>query len=288
MIAPGYALILPALALLFPSGSLPSPTWRAPAAIAFAMLTATTLITLLRPGEIADTPSRNPFGIEAMPDWMATLPDALAGLGVILASILGVVAVIVRYRRGSAVERHQLRWFVAAVLLAAVPIAVSPQPGIGGPQWLLLAEVGLLLVPVSVWIAITRYRLYEIDRLLSRGISWAILSGLLVTVYAGAVLLLQGVLAGMIQGQTLAVAASTLLAAALFQPLRLRLQRAMDRRFDRARYDGELTAQVFASLLRDQVDLRGLEADITGTVRSALRPGSVDLWIRSAPRGRAR
>jgi hypothetical protein len=280
MIAPGYTLILPGLALLFPTGSLPSGLWRAPALVALAMLTTTTAITILRPGEIADTASRNPFGIEAMPDWMAALPDALAGLGVILASIMGVAAVIVRYRRGSGVERHQLRWFVAAVLLAAVPIAVSPQPGIGGPQWLLLAEFGLFLVPVSVGIAVTRYRLYEIDRLISRGLSWAILSGLLVAVYAAGVLLLQGLLAGATQGQTLAVAASTLLAAALFQPLRLRLQRAMDRRFDRARYDGEQTAQGFAERLRDQVDLRGLEADMTGTVREALHPSSAGLWVR--------
>ena len=112
------------------------------------------------------------------------------------------------------------------------------------------------------------------------GLAWAILSGMVVAVYAGAVLLLQGLLAGMTQGQTLAVAASTLLAAVLFQPLRVRLQRAMDRRFDRARYDSERIADTFAARLRDQVDLRGLEADVTDTVRSALRPGSIEVWIR--------
>jgi hypothetical protein len=282
MIAPGYTLILPALALLFPTGSLPSGRWRAPALVALAMLTAATVITILRPGEIADTASRNPFGIEVMPDWMGALPDALAGLGVILASIMGVAAVIVRYRRGTGVERHQLRWFVAAVLLAAVPIAVSPQPGIGGPQWLLLAEFGLFLVPVSVWIAITRYRLYEIDRLISRGLAWALLTTALVATYGGAVLLLQALLGGVTQGETLAVAASTLLAAALFQPLRVRLQHAMDRRFDRGRYDAERTAAAFADRLRHQIDLAEIEDEVRSTIGDALRPRSADLWVRGS------
>jgi hypothetical protein len=280
MIAPGYTLILPALALLFPAGTLPSPRWRLPAAIPLAMLTAATVITLLRPGEIADTVSRNPFGIEGMPAWIASLPDAFAGLGVLLASILGVAAVIARYGRGSTIERHQLRWFVAAVLLAAVPIAISPQPGIGGPQWLLVAEIGLFLVPVAVGIAVLRYRLFEIDRIISRTLGWAIVTGVLVAVFAGLVVALQAILAPVTEGNTLAVAASTLVAFALFQPLRRRVQHGVDRRFDRARYDGERVVDSFAGRLRDQIELGGVERDLGAAVVVALSPASVHLWVR--------
>jgi hypothetical protein len=106
-------------------------------------------------------------------------------------------------------------------------------------------------------------------------------------VYAGGVLVLQGILGSVTQGETLAVAVSTLLAAALFQPLRLRVQRAMDRRFDRARYDGERTAAAFAERLRGQVDLAGLETDLTRTVDSVLRPSATAVWLRTAARGRS-
>jgi hypothetical protein len=131
---------------------------------------------------------------------------------------------------------------------------------------------------------VTRYRLYEIDRLVSRGLSWAVLSGLLLAVYAGAVLLLQSVLGGVTQGDTVAVAGSTLLAAALFQPLRRRTQAIVDHRFNRARYDAERTAIDFAARLRDQVDLVSLASDLDTTVRRAIAPSSVGLWLRGHDR----
>ncbi len=131
-----------------------------------------------------------------------------------------------------------------------------------------------VLMPASIAIAITRYRLYEIDRLVSRGLAWGLLTGALVAVYAVGVLVLQALLGSLTQGETLAVAASTLLAVALFQPLRRRIQSAVDRRFDRAGYDLDRVALAFAGRMRQQVDLGGLEADIARTVRGALRPGS--------------
>ena len=149
-------------------------------------------------------------------------------------------------------ERQQLRWLVAAVLVAVVPFAISIVGG--GVAWIVLALPGIILVPVAVWIAVTRHRLYEIDRLISRGLSWAVLSGLLVAVYAGAVLVLQGLLGGATQGETVAVAGSTLLAAALFQPLRRRVQGLVDHRFNRARYDADQTVEAFAAGLRDELD----------------------------------
>ena len=137
-----------------------------------------------------------------------------------------------------------------------------------------------MLPPFAIGIAVTRHRLYEIDRLISRGLSWAVLSGVLVAVYAGGVLLLQTLLGGVIQGQTVAVAASTLLAAALFQPLQRRVQGAVDHRFNRARYDAERTATDFADRLRDEMDLASVSGDIVGVVDTALRPTTIGVWLR--------
>jgi hypothetical protein len=278
---PGYALILPGLALVFPTGRLPSRRWRLPVGLVAGSMVAGIAITLILPGPIAGAPtSHNPFGIEGLPASLATASEALISAAIVGVMILGVMAVLTRYRSGEPMLRQQLRWFVAAVLLAAVPLPLAILPGIGGPQWALVASVGLLLVPVSVWIAVTRYRLYDIDRLISRGVSWALLSGLLLAVYVGAVLLLENVLGGVTQGETVAVAASTLLAAALFQPLRRRVQAAVDHRFNRARYDAERTAIEFAGRLREQVDLASLGGDIAGVVDTALRPTKIGVWLR--------
>ena len=280
----GYSMILPVLALVFPHGTLPSWRWRLPVGAVAAVLLASTLIRIFTPGEIAGTASRNPFGIDAMPATVAGLADLLAGLGIIAVSVLGVAAVLVRYRRGAIVERQQLRWFAGAVLLAVVPIAISPQPGIGGPIWILLASVGLLLVPVSVGIAVTRYRLYEIDRIVSRTICWAVVTGLLAAVFVVLVVTLQTVLAPVTDENTLAVAASTLAAFALFQPVRRRVQWAVDRRFDRARYDGQRIVDTFAQRLRSDVDLGSLRASLAATADDAVRPATTVLWLRTRSR----
>jgi hypothetical protein len=277
----GYALILPIVALTFPDGHLPSNGWAWPMRAALGALTASTILIALTPGPIENVVPWNPIGIDALPAWVWTLAWPLGGLGAVMVSILGVAAVVTRYRRSTGVQRQQLRWFVAAVAIGVVPITISPLGG--GPGAFLLAMFGLLLIPVAVGIAVTRYRLYEIDRLISRGLSWAVLSGLLVAVYAAAVLLLQGVLGGMIGGQTVAVAGSTLLAAALFQPLRRRVQGAVDHRFNRARYDAERTATDFAGRLRDEVDVDHLRTALAATASGAVHPSGVGVWLRPAP-----
>jgi hypothetical protein len=285
-----FPLILPVVALTFPDGYLPSPRWRWPVAAALGALALATVLTVLNPGAIeVGTLSRNPLGVDAMPAWLSNAVGPLTVLGVVLTSVLGIAAVIVRYRRASGLERLQLRWFVAAVLLAAVPITIAPlSGGSAGPLWFILALVGILLVPVSVWIAVTRHGLYEIDRLISRSLSWGVLSGLLVAVYVTAILVLQNVLGSVTQGETLAVAGSTLLAAALFQPLQRRVQSIVDHRFNRARYDAEGTAAAFAERQRDQVDIAGLTVDLTGTIDAALSPRTVGVWLRPSGRGGTR
>jgi len=280
-----FSLILPVLALVFPAGGLPSRRWLLPVALVAAALGVGTAVELTRPGPIAGAAgSRNPFGIDGLPAGLLDATPALLSGAIVGFTILGVAAVLTRYRHGDVTLRQQLRWFVAAVLLVAVPLPLSAITGQGGPFWGALACVGLLLVPVSVGIAVTRHRLYEIDRLLSRTIGWALVTGVLVAVFGATVVGLQALLADVTQGETLAVAASTLVAFALFQPIRRRVQTAVDRRFDRARYDGDRTAAAFTERLREQVDLAGLEADITRTVGLALRPGSLGVWIRRPPR----
>ena len=279
-----YSLILPVVALAFPDGHLPSPRWRWAVGVAVSALAAATVLTVVTPGRIAAFTGSNPLGIDILPAWLTSLAAPLSNIGLLTISVLGFVSVITRYRRGSGIERQQLRWFVGAVLLAVGPITAAPlSSGFAGPAWLLLAIFGLLLVPVAIGIAVTRYRLYEIDRLISRGLSWAVISGLLLAVYAGAILLLQTVLGDVIGGQTLAVAGSTLLAAALFQPLRRRVQTAVDHRFNRARYDAERTTTDFAERLRDEVDVDHLRTALAATASGAVHPTGVGVWLRPAP-----
>ncbi len=146
-------------------------------------------------------------------------------------------------------------------------------------------EAGLIALPIAIEIAILRYRLYEIDRIISRTIGWALVTGILVAVFVAVVLTLQALLAGFTQGETLAVAASTLAAFALFQPLRRRIQVAVDRRFDRARYDGEQLVGAFGDRLRDEVELDAIRAEIPATIDLAVRPRQVGLWLRSGGEG---
>jgi hypothetical protein len=210
----------------------------------------------------------------------------------VVALILGVTAVTLRFRRSRGVERAQLKWFVAAnVALGTFVVLGFADGGFLGlvagtnPTILdLLAYASSLLPPVAVGIAILRYRLFEIDRLIARTLSWAVVTGLLVGGFAAAVFALQAVLADFVQGQTVAVAASTLAAFALFQPLRRRVQSAVDRRFDRARYDAQRTVAEFSDRLRDEVDLAALSGDLDTTIRGAIAPRSLGIWLRESRR----
>jgi hypothetical protein len=188
---------------------------------------------------------------------------------------------VLSWRRSSGERRQQLKWLAsgAATSLLSVVLATS---GAGLPgtflQWVSgLAWFGIAALPLSIGVAILKYRLYEIDRIISRTLAYAIVTGLLIGVYAGLVLLATHVLAF----QTpVAVAGSTLAAAALFTPVRRRVQRIVDRRFNRARYDADRTIAAFAARLQDAVDLDTVTADLTGVVHTALEPAHMWLWIR--------
>ena len=187
-----------------------------------------------------------------------------------------------RFHRGSAVERKQLKWFGSVLVLALLMLLttfVVPAP-YDQLAWV-VASLSIGLVPIAIGIAVLRYRLYEIDRLISRTIGWALVTGLLVGAFALLVLGSSAVLEPLTGGNTLAVAGSTLVVALLFAPVRSRVQRAVDRRFDRSRYDGERTLAAFGERLRDEVDLATIRADVLATVETSVRPSRVGLWLRS-------
>lgn len=241
-----------------------------------------------RPGLIPDTTVQNPFGIAGIEPLLDVLSLPLFQLAGPAAFVGGVASVVVRFRRGGEVERAQLKWLVAATALAvtAWPV-IGLGTALGWPVLTTLAwSAGLLsfiAIPVAIGIGVLRYRLYEIDRIISRSIAWAMLTGVLVAVFAVGVLAFQAALARFTQGETLAVAASTLIAVSLFQPVRRRVQRVVDRRFDRARYDAERTVEAFAERIRNQVAVDAVLADLQATVTDSIKPSSSGLWLRPGP-----
>jgi hypothetical protein len=282
------------LAFFFPTGRLARGRWRRIAVLALGLIWGTVIASGFWPmyaldptGGTSVVEFPNPIGLLPRTILGFDLSSQLIGTAVLPFVIVASIAAIAgRYAGARDLERLQLRWLVAAfgAIAVAIPvgllivIAFDPE---GKVSWV-PASLAFLLPPIAIGIAVTRYRLYEIDRLISRGLSWAVLSGSLLAVYTGAVLLLQTLLGGVIQGQTVAVAGSTLLAAALFQPLRRRVQVAVDHRFNRAHYDAERTATDFADRLRDQMDLASVSGDIVGVVDTALRPTTIGVWIRGS------
>ena len=218
----------------------------------------------------------------ASPSWWNILQNVLlVALG--LSLLLSLAGQVVSYRRSSGERRQQLKWLLGG--FATVPvglvlaIALGHAPGFWRVVGSAVVVAVFLAVPVSMGVAIMRYRLYDIDRVLSRTLAYAIVTGLLVGVYAGLVLLAQQVFRF---SSPVAVAASTLAAAALFNPVRRRVQHAVDRRFNRARYDADQTVAAFAARLQDAVDLDAVRDDLAGVVQSALEPAHLALW--TAPR----
>lgn len=288
-------LLFAVLAVVFPSGRLPTGRWGVASRVALGcgllLVGATFVMPNLRvqlTGYPESVPVRNPIAL--LPDlaiWQFITPETMTYLPIMLLLVVAAISLIVRVRRATGVERQQLRWFSASIAFVVVSIIGGMAvffmvPGLdpSGLAWI-PAEVAFALVPVAVGIAVLRYRLYEIDRIISRTVSWALVTGLLVVAFAGGVVALQAVLAGFFQGETLAVAASTLVVFALFQPVRRRVQATVDRRFDRARYDGQKVVDGFARQLRDEVDLDRLRTALLATADDAVRPVSASVWLHS-------
>ena len=218
----------------------------------------------------------------ASPSWWNVLQNVLF-VALALSLLVSLAGQVVSYRRSSGERRQQLKWllggFAACLAGLGLGIALGKATGFWGAVGHVALVAVYLAVPVSMGVAILKYRLYDIDRVLSRTLAYAIVTGLLIGVYAGLVLLAQQVLGF---SSPVAVAASTLAAAALFNPVRRRVQHAVDRRFNRARYDADQTVTAFAARLQDAVDLDAVRDDLAGVVQAALEPAHLALW--TAPR----
>ena len=283
---PAIALLFPAVGILFPDGRLPSRRWRLPAAAGTIPLVVGVALETIAPWRAdADLTAPNPLAIGGLTPDMAAAGGGLAALGTFILLAVAVAAVIVRFRRSTGVEHAQQKWLVAGVAAMAITFPLSFATEVGPAELIDLISVAAgALVPLAVGIAVLRYHVFDIDRVVSRGIAYGLLTAVLVATYAAVILLLQGPLGAFLGGDTISVALSTLVVAALFQPLRRALQRAVDRRFDRARVDADLTTAAFSERLRDETDIVAVTADLDQTVRESLKPADVGLWLRGARR----
>ena len=271
--------------LLFPTGHLPSPRWRPVAWAAGAGLAGWAVGASFAPTIFTDSPSPpNPVGV---PRPAGDILYVVAAGGALLIAVTGLAAIAslaVRYRRAGTTERAQLKWLVyAGALIVAALVAevlVQKTMGTGTASTNLqnaISTGAIALVPLAIGVAVLRYRLYDIDRIISRTLAYAIVTGLLIGIYAGLVLLATQVLG---IHSAVAVAAATLAAAALFNPVRRRVQHRVDRRFNRARYDADETVAAFAARLKDAVDLDTVRTDLATVVQQALEPAHVRVWTR--------
>jgi hypothetical protein len=262
--------------LLFPDGRPPSPRWRPAVWVAIASGLGASLCAALSDVEFSsDFPNlRDPVVVVGP---LGTAYNLSQEVG-LLVLVVGVISMIVRFRRSGAEQRLQLKWILYATAVAAVVVFVAGDVSSSPlPEF----EIVFPLIPAAVGVAILKYRLYDIDRLISRTLAYAIVTGLLVGLYAGLVLLATEVLS---ITSPVAVAASTLAAAALFSPLRRRVQRVVDRRFNRVRYDTEQTIAAFAARLRDAVDLDAVRSDLLTVVNTAVEPRHISVWTPAANR----
>jgi hypothetical protein len=284
----GLALFIVVI-LLFPDGRLASPFWRWALRVwcaAFAVLVIASVVAT--GGALAAHPIRidTSGGLVALDNpvgWFAVVYHGC--LLVLLALSLAFIGhQALSWRRSSGERRQQLKWLAsgAAVSIVCLVLAAAFSTSSGSNstalQWLgSIAWMGLAALPVSIGVAILRYRLYEIDRIISRTLAYALVTGMLVGVFAGLVLLSTQVLS---LRSPVAVAASTLAAAGLFNPLRRRVQRIVDRRFNRTRYNTDRTVAAFAARLKDAVDVTAVRDDLTSIVQQTLEPAHISLWIR--------
>src|SRR5215213_1161519 len=271
--------------LLFPNGRLPSTRWRWLAWLAVLLTIAGAVWVALSPGAIGNLGSiHNPLGIEGLPRGYKPVQTIMSALLLVAAvSTLGL-----RLLRTRGIERQQIKWPAFVAVVAAVgsvlyDTAISEAIGLRWLEWAgyVVVVAALVCFPISIGIAIVRYRLYEIDALINRTLVYGALTIVLVAVYFGGIVVMQRTFVALTgQKSTLAVVASTLLIAALFTPLRKRTQRFIDRTFYRSKYDAAKTLEGFSMKLRDETDLEALSEDLVGVVRETMQPAHVSLWLR--------
>jgi hypothetical protein len=283
--APGFGIILVFLPLLFPDGHLPSRRWRGVGwlgGLSIGLICVLTSIVLW--------PERGPALLQLegfageIEEWRSAMSEWVLKLGgpmLLVAGLGAVISLFVRFRRARGDERQQIKWFAsAAALTLAWIIVAEEQSGEIVALWGLLV---IASIPVATGMAILRYRLYDIDRIINRTLVYGVLTGILALVYFGGVATSEAIfraLTGQEQQPQIAVVVSTLVIAALFTPLRRRIQRFIDRRFYRRKYDAAKTLEAFSTRLRDKTDLEALNDDLVGVVRETMQPAHVSLWLK--------
>ncbi len=284
----GFAPVVTFLLLLFPDGRLPSRRWRPVGWLAVAAIITIGSGTAFTPGPLVDKSEiRNPLGLALLAG--SLLEEGGVGWLLLPASVvLSASSMVVRFRRARGVERQQIKWFALAATFAAVGwVALTftyETELIGAAQ--LLQLLSLLSIPLAVGIAVLKYRLYDIDLVINRTLVYGSLTAILALIYFGSVVQLRGLLFGFTgQSSQLTVVVSTLLIAALFNPLRRRIQGFINRRFYRRKYDATKTLDAFSARLRDETDLDALSHEVVEVVRETMQPVHVSLWLRpdSAP-----
>ena len=278
------------IAIVFPGGRLPTGHWGRVCRLALASVVLLAVASLFAP-TITVTVAGTAVGVD-VPNPLAIFPGSplwfVVYAGTVLSLVLmaaGVGSLVIRLRRARAIERAQLRWLVwsmACIVAGGIAVVAGNVFLDNRVEWLVWIPVLIAfpLPPIAIGIAVLRYRLYEIDRLISRTISWVAISAVLAGVFVAVILAIQAALTQVTSSNTFAVAASTLVVAALFQPLRRRVQARVDRRFNRARYDAQMIVAAFAGRLRDEVDLGQLELEIFATVAHTVQPSASSLWLR--------
>ncbi|MFN8622451.1 MAG: hypothetical protein U0869_17085 [Chloroflexota bacterium] len=276
---PATGLAMTLVPLLFPDGRFLGRGWRVLGWLAVIAIVLGAVSQALAPGFINGFDERvvNPIAVPAeLGDALVQLSN-LAFVALALIGIASIASLGVRYRRGGRVERAQIKWFASAVAAFLLAFAVAFVTQVND---LFTIATGLLaLLPIATGMAILRYHLFDIDRIVSRTLGWLLVTVILLTLFAAAILVAQALLEPVTGGSTIGVAVSTLVVAASFTPVRRRVQRVVDRRFNRARYDAERTAGAFAGRLRDEVDLGTIATDLAGTVRDTLAPASLGVWL---------
>jgi hypothetical protein len=285
--APGLGLSLVFLPLLFPDGHPPSPRWRPVGwlgglSIGLAVVSSTIGLWPERGPALVTGDESPSLVVHVLVDFIAVPMLFVAGLG-------AVISLFVRFRRAREDERQQIKWFAAAAALSLVWIIVFGQASLRGLPGVIVALSALLVIPsipIATGIAILGYRLYDIDLIINRTLVYGSLSAALTLVYFGGVATTQAIfraLTGQEQQPQLSVVVSTLAIAALFMPLRRRIQSFIDRRFYRRKYDARKTLEAFSAKLRDETDLDALSADLVAVVRETMQPAHVSLWLRLDP-----
>jgi hypothetical protein len=285
------------LILLFPDGKLPSKRWRPLVWLSGVMIVLLSITEGLAPGPLENQGGvRNPFGLEELP-WLVTVSYIVLPL-LPLCILASAVSMVLRFRRSRGEVRQQIKWFTFVVFFAGlmyfivmisqVVIALGSDDNLPQtPLWVellfSLAALGFAAVPISIGFAVLKYRLYDIDVVINLTLVYGSLTAALVAIYLGGVATTQAILRALTdqtEQPQLAIVVSTIVIAAVFNPLRRRIQSFIDRRFYRRKYDARKTLEAFSARLRDETDLETLNNELAGVIRETMQPAHVSLWLR--------